>query len=255
MIKSTSNSIISNQIDTKEIRSSKSWAKISSIPKQSRIFHRNNNESTSNNATNNHQQEDDDDDENEENNQRGNNEDDESCAYESIAATAAANDEFERYIRLDTASKLQQQQPPIKPPPPPPTTTSKPAFVDTSSTGSFKSSNTFYQQFNTKSITPLMIMQAAAASNHSLSDTAAKSLIATSNLRSSSLSSSSDSASLHSSTLDGDLYARVLDKLARSSLDAPAIIPLLCVRSFSLNDAKWTQLVNRLLIHLIINLI
>lgn len=38
------------------------------------------------------------------------------------------------------------------------------------------------------------------------------------------------------------LYAKILDKLARSSVETPANVPLLCVHTFSRNDANWVQL-------------
>lgn len=172
------------------------------------------------------------------------NEDDESCAYESIAATAAANDEFERYIRLDTATTVvnfnaatsQANS----------NTNSKPIhltpFIDAETvgpsgrSGAQKAPN-MYQLHKQSTLTDSMMMSDTESGTKKSQEAVFS-------------SSSSFRPPMATSTNDDDLlYGRVLEKLARSSLDSPAIVPLLCVRSFGPNDMQWNQLLTRFVLN------
>lgn len=200
-------------------------------------------------------------------NPKSENQDDEneSCAYESIA-TAAANDEFERYIRLETTSAASTAPQVIA--------TSNAAvaasdntsngscypkpchltpFIDTESGSSYRSvmskPNNLYQLHSkaTTTQTPVVVSTLMSDVDNLVSSKNQEALSAAS-FRSSTVGSGTGSGSGFMSSRDEDLYARVLEKLARSSLDSPAIVPLLCVRSFGPSDLQWNQLLTRYLL-------
>lgn len=190
------------------------------------------------------------------------NQDDEndSCAYESIA-TAAANDEFERYIRLETTSATSTTAPQViatsntavaassitsnsacNPKP-----THLTPFIDTEPGPSYRSAmckpSNLYQLNNkqpTTTQTPVVV-STLMSDVENVGFKKNQEILSSSSFRSSTVDSGSGSMS----SRDDELYARVLEKLARSSLDSPAIVPLLCVRSFGPSDLQWNQLLTR----------
>jgi hypothetical protein len=180
-------------------------------------------------------------------------------AYESIASLEPANHEFESYTRV-LANSSNLKTPHLSTINSNNTISSRPL----STVKSVKSYSVDYGFDAIHSASPSISTTTAASSSlqavSNNSDSTAQKLLRQ-QVKHSTLNSqaagptnanSTDLLLMYNENLrqiqknDNDLYERILERLSKSSIDAPAHVPLLCICTFNLNESRWLKLISRL---------
>ncbi len=178
-------------------------------------------------------------------------------AYESIASLEPANHEFESYTRVLANSN------PLNTPH---SSTINSTVNPRPLSNAIKSYSVDYGFDAINSASPTISTTTGASSSISDSTAHHRLLLRQQQVKHSTLNSqaagpaNSNSAANNSTDLllmynenlrqiqknDSDLYEKILAKLSRSSIDAPAHVPLLCICTFNLNETRWIKLISRL---------